>query len=235
MLAGKKAVLFDAGFTLLEPTRSVADVYFGSAAELGVSLPEQEFRARLAEAWPKATSEYRSAHPDLESSDELERDAWRRFTRMAAEPFPELLRRHEEWLQRLFRHFDEAPAWRPYPGAHELLAQLRRRGVVVGVVSNWHTSLHQILEGLALKPLCHFVLTSADAGRKKPHPRIFEQAVRLAGFDPGDIVHVGDSWDDDVEGARAAGLEAIFVRRGPSAAPPDPGVPQIDRLAQLLD
>jgi putative hydrolase of the HAD superfamily len=234
MLAGKQAVLFDAGFTLLEPTRPVTDVYYAAAGELGISVPEDQFRARLAEAWPRATREFRSAHPDLESSDELERDAWRRFTRLVAEPFPDLFDRHGEWLDSLFLHFDAAPAWRPNPGAVELLTKLQRDGVIVGVVSNWHTSLHQILEGLEMKGLCSFVLTSAEAGRKKPHPQIFEQAIERTGVDPTRIVHIGDSWDDDVEGARAAGLEAVYLCRGTADLVADDAVPVIHCLTELL-
>lgn len=233
MLGGKRGVFFDAGFTLVEPVLPVGEAYFRSARALGVELPEDSFRARLAQAWREVHRAYRSAHPDLESSDDLEREAWRRFTLHVAEPFEELRKMHARWLALLFEHFDGPAAWRPIDGARELLGALRQRGLAVGVVSNWHSVLHEILEGHGLAREVDFILTSAEAGRKKPHPGIFAKALERVGLSPSEVVHIGDSWDDDVLGARGAGLSAIHFCRAADAPPADPLVPRIARLSDL--
>jgi putative hydrolase of the HAD superfamily len=135
------------------------------------------------------------------------------------------------------------------------LAAARERGQRLVVVSNWDVSLHGVLRGLGLEQLVDGVLTSAEVGVRKPAPAIFERALALAGAGAGEAVHVGDSLDDDVAGARAAGIEAVLVRRGGGAVPPAvrrgdagspgvrrgdagepvPGVKTISSLAELAD
>lgn len=224
MLKGKRAVFLDAGFTLVEPTLPIADVYFREALALGIDLPKPVFDERLKEAWPRIVLDYRSRHPDLETSEELEREAWRLFTRAIASGFPALLDAHEVWLARLFAHFDGPAAWRPIDGAREAIDRMVDAGLVVGVVSNWHGSLHSILEGHGLNRRLSFVITSAEAGRKKPHASIFRQALERAAVLPDESIHVGDSWEEDVEGARAMGIAAIHfdpagLNVGKDAAP----------------
>ena len=65
----------------------------------------------------------------------------------------------------------------------------------------------------------------------KPDTAIFLRALGMLGGDAADAVHVGDSVDKDVEGARAAGIAAVLVARG-SEAPPD-GQVAIRSLAEL--
>ena len=234
MLDGKRAVFFDAGYTLLEPRESVADVYLRAARELGADIPEQGFRQRLGELWYQAFVVDRPADGELKSSDELERDGWRRFTFDLAQPFPKLAALHSTWVERLFDHFDSPQAWRPMRGANALLSQLAKRGLIVGIISNWHSSLKGILEGHGLDKLCHFALISADVGRRKPHGEIFEMALSHAKQPASSCVHIGDSWRDDVEGARSVGITPILFAPQPPEQLADPGVPVIDCLTRLL-
>jgi putative hydrolase of the HAD superfamily len=111
------------------------------------------------------------------------------------------------------------------------LEAARERGQRLVVVSNWDVSLVGVLRGLGLEPLLDAILTSAAAGARKPSPVIFEQALALAGVAAGDTIHVGDTLDEDVAGARAAGIEPILIRRG--GGPPVPGVRTISSLAEL--
>ena len=113
------------------------------------------------------------------------------------------------------------------------LKAARSRGQRLVVVSNWDASLHGVLRALRLEPLLDGILTSAEAGSRKPAPAIFEQALRLVGVGPEHAVHVGDSLEEDVAGARAAGIEPVLVRRnGESVAP---GVRTISTLDELTD
>jgi REG-2-like HAD superfamily hydrolase len=233
LLHAYDAVFFDAGMTLLAPSVPIHEVYLGAARHLGVDIPPAEFMRHHGSMWKRVNEEYRSATADLVSSDAHEREAWRRFTLAVAEPFPELAARHAEWLPRLIEHFDAAAGWRPIPGAHELLAALRARGTIVGVVSNWHTALHGILAAHGLARHCDFVLTSAEAGRKKPHPEIFRTALTMAGLEAGRAAHVGDSLHDDAEGALAAGI-APFLLAPPTAAPLDSRIVRVETLAELM-
>lgn len=236
--AWPEVVFFDAGFTLLEPTEPVRAVYLREASALGVSLDAELFAKVFAAYWPRAIKDFRSAEPELRSSEELERAAWHRFTFGLAQEFPGLPDVHEEWLARLFSHFDSPSAWTPSPGARELLAGLKERGFGVGVISNWHSSLLAILAGHQLDLYCDTVVTSAAAGRKKPHPEIFERALAAMGVPAGSCLHVGDSLEEDIEGATLVGMRGILYtgsrKRGLNASETPP-VPWICDLGDLWE
>jgi putative hydrolase of the HAD superfamily len=99
------------------------------------------------------------------------------------------------------------------------------------VVSIWDVSLHGVLRALELEPLLDGILTSAGAGARKPARAIFEQALDLAGAPPEHAIHVGDSLEEDVAGARGAGIEPVLVRR--DGGPTVTGVRTISSLAEL--
>jgi putative hydrolase of the HAD superfamily len=118
----------------------------------------------------------------------------------------------------------------PYPDALEGLADLRERGHRLVVVSNWDCSLPDWLGPTGLLDLVDGVVTSADAGAAKPDPAVFRKALELAGVDGTGAVHVGDSLDNDVAGARALGLRAILVQR---QGEPPPGVESVRALTEV--
>lgn len=106
-----------------------------------------------------------------------------------------------------------------FPEVVEVLRELRGRGVRLVVVSNWDVSLHDVLARVGLAPLLDGIITSAEAGSRKPDPTIFVRGLALAGVGASDAVHVGDSPGEDVAGARAAGIEPVLVWRERSRPP----------------
>ena len=231
MLDGIKVVSFDAGFTLVEPKSPIVEVYYQHAIALGVKLPWPDFRKRWPAAFAVASQVFRSTYPDLATSDAMERRAWHRFTEAIAQPFPSLITAHDEWFRTLVEHFDAPSSWVVVEGALDLLKKLRETGVRIGVVSNWHSALHGILAGLNLRECVDFVLTSAEVGHKKPHPQIFAAASQLTGAQPQEILHIGDSLEEDVRGASACGIRVVHFNRGSS--PTSEGTFQVTSLHDL--
>ena len=111
------------------------------------------------------------------------------------------------------------------------LVAARARGQRLVVVSNWDVSLHDVLRALGLGPLLDGVLTSAEVGARKPSPAMFERALALVGATAAETIHVGDSLEEDVAGARAAGIAPVLVRR--DGGGPAPGVRTISSLDEL--
>jgi putative hydrolase of the HAD superfamily len=111
------------------------------------------------------------------------------------------------------------------------LAAARREGRRVVVVSNWDVSLHGVLERLGLAAMLDAVVTSAEVGARKPAREIFEEALRLAGTAAHEAIHVGDSLEEDVAGARRAGIEPVLLRRDGQGGPS--GLRTIATLAEL--
>jgi putative hydrolase of the HAD superfamily len=118
-----------------------------------------------------------------------------------------------------------------YPDVVPALRDLRERGLRLVVVSNWDVSLHEVLARTGVAPLVHGAISSAELGAAKPHPAIFRHALTLAGVPAPEALHVGDSPNEDVAGARAAGIAAaLLVRRGPA---PEKGAPTVRSLREV--
>lgn len=120
--------------------------------------------------------------------------------------------------------------FRPFPDALPALDALARDGHVVVIVSNWDCSLPDWLGPTGLLERVAGVVTSADAGAGKPDRRVFERGLELAGARPEEAVHVGDSLENDVAGARALGIRPVLVARD-GAAPE--GVEAVGSLTEL--
>lgn len=220
---------FDAGFTLLEPVRPVAEVYAEHARALGVAADDARMAEAVAGVWKRDVRA--TAATDLRSSEQSEREAWGRFTAEVAAEFPGLPERHAAWLAALVDWFDRPASWRTTPGATEVLDAVAAAGKPAAVVSNWHGALHAIAAATGVRRRVKFVLTSSEAGRRKPHPEIFRLAAERLGVPPARILHVGDSVTDDLEGARTAGVGGCWLV---SAARSVAGSPPAGPLSDLL-
>lgn len=100
-----------------------------------------------------------------------------------------------------------------YDDAAPALTALRDRGLALVCVSNWDVSLPAVLERCCLADRLDGVVTSAGARARKPNPAIFAPALALAGCDPARALHVGDSPNEDIAGARAAGIRSLLIGR----------------------
>jgi putative hydrolase of the HAD superfamily len=121
--------------------------------------------------------------------------------------------------------------FRAHADSVDALRDLRSAGVKRVAVSNWDVSLGDALARAGLAELLDGAISSAEAGADKPRPEIFARALELAGgVEPGDAVHVGDRIEEDVAGARGAGIRGVLLVR--DGAPPD-GVEAIRSLTEL--
>jgi putative hydrolase of the HAD superfamily len=103
--------------------------------------------------------------------------------------------------------------FRAYPDAKPALSELRARRLKLVCVSNWDISLPEVLERCDLLDAVDGVVTSAGAGARKPDPAIFAAAVELAGCQASEVLHVGDTEEEDLAGARAAGIDVLLLDR----------------------
>ena len=101
----------------------------------------------------------------------------------------------------------------PYPDAAPALEGLRELGLKRVCVSNWDCSLGAVLERCGLATHLDGVVSSAEAGAQKPDPAIFETALKFAGVAAAEAIHVGDTREEDIAGAEAAGIRALLLDR----------------------
>ena len=220
-----KAVLLDALGTLVE-LPAPAPALVEELAVRGVELDERD----AARAMRAEIAFYRAEH---HAAGDLERLA-------------ELRERCTEVLRAaLPAHAREAPdlggallgalRFRPYPEVAGVLEAWRDRGVGRVVASNWDVSLHEVLAVTGLAPLLDGVVTSAELGAAKPDPALLRAALAVAGVRADEALHVGDSVEHDVAGARAAGVEvALVARSGAPQTGAPPGVRVVASLSELL-
>lgn len=118
----------------------------------------------------------------------------------------------------------------PLDGVGETVAELRRRGVRVAVVSNSDGSVTDSLAAAGLADHFEFVIDSHEVGVSKPDPAIFRAALERLGLEPGDAWYIGDSVFHDVNGALGASLARAFL-----VDPYGLGPEEVDRVASVRD
>jgi putative hydrolase of the HAD superfamily len=222
-----RAVLFDALGTLLELEPPAPLLRAELERQFGVLLSEVDAQRAIA-----AEINFYRRHFDEGRDPDSVAALRERCAAALREELPSRVSRELPGAAGLVRSLLASLRFRTYPDSRPALAGYRDRGVRLVVVSNWDVSLHSVLTSLGLRPLLDGVITSAEAGARKPAPAIFEEALRLADVPASEALHVGDSVEEDVAGARAAGIEPVLVRRDGDAGPE--GVRTLASLADPL-
>jgi putative hydrolase of the HAD superfamily len=221
-----RAVLLDALGTLVRLEDPVPALREQLAARCGLDVDQETAGAALG-----AEIAYYRAH-NLEGRDRAALAGLRRdcalVLRDALGPGA-----HEARIEDVLAALLAALRFTPYPDVLPALERMRAVGLRLVVVSNWDVSLHERLAETGIAERVHGVITSAELGAAKPAPAIFGHALAMAGVPAQEAVHVGDSPDEDVEGARGAGIEPVLLVRG--GEPAVEGVRVARSLAEVAE
>jgi putative hydrolase of the HAD superfamily len=134
----------------------------------------------------------------------------------------------------LARLHDERHLWSGISGdTHGALSRLKDAGLKLGVVSNSDGRVEEALEAAGLRGYFDVVVDSALAGIEKPDPAIFRAALDVLGVPAEEALYVGDLYEVDVLGARAAGMAAMLLL--PPGAPPPGGCATVRSLGALAE
>ncbi len=204
-----RAVFFDAGNTLVFPR--LEDMAQDLTAQ-GYPATVEDFydaeragKQRLDEwLWPQIrTGEVpRSVDPYY----------WTEYLRalMAGLKVPEA--EQPRLIERVASGFRDITRWsRVPPSTPPFLAALRTQGYTLGVISNSIGTMEDQLTRLGLREYFQVVLDSGRVGVEKPHPEIFQMALRMAGVAANEAVFVGDTNATDMGGALLAGLYGVLM------------------------
>jgi len=217
------AVLLDALGTLLW-FEDPAPLLRGALAERGLEVSEEAARAAVR----AEIAVYRREHGAAGDAASLAA-----LRRRCAEVVRDALALEDVPLDDLVPAVVGSFRFQPFGEVPAVLEALRARGHALAVVSNWDVSLHEVLERTGLAARVDAVVVSAELGAAKPDPLPFRRALELLGADASDALHAGDQLDEDVAGARAAGVTPVLVAR--DGAPEPPGVTTVRSLEGLLD
>jgi HAD superfamily hydrolase (TIGR01549 family) len=198
-----KAVLFDVDFTLVKPGPDLGpEGYQLLGRRFGLELDP----ARYAEA-RAAAIETIERHPELDHDEEI----WVLFTERIIRGMGGDSDRAYECAVEMTRAWEHAENFELYEDTLPVLAALREHGLKIGLVSNTGRDLDAFVAHHALD--VDAAVGSAKHGKTKPHPAIFLSALELLEVRAEEAAMVGDSPEDDVEGAQALGMQAFLVDR----------------------
>jgi HAD superfamily hydrolase (TIGR01662 family) len=197
-----RAVIFDVDFTIARPGPDLGpDGYVRLGARHGLELDAGRYDTSRRAAFAML-----KRHPELDHDQEI----WILFTQRIIEgmggsgdTYAAAAEMTANWKHA--HHFELFDDVRP------ALAALRAHGVKLGLLSNTERDLELFVAHHDLD--VDAVLTSRLHGKTKPHETIFRRMLELLDVHPSDAVMVGDTVEDDVEGARAVGMRAVLVDR----------------------
>jgi putative hydrolase of the HAD superfamily len=198
-----RAVLFDVDFTLCRPGPELsAERYARAAARHGVELDASRYEDAREQA---ALSLKR--HPELVHDDMI----WHAFTEEIFIGMGGPREIASECATEIERGWEMSENFELYEDALPVLEDLRAHGLKLGLVSNGIRDLTAFVEHHRLD--VDAIVDSRTHGYVKPHPTIFQAALERLGVRADETAMVGDSLEEDVEGARALGMHAILVDR----------------------
>ncbi|TAJ20016.1 MAG: HAD family hydrolase [Dehalococcoidia bacterium] len=217
-----KAAFLDFDGTLGEMRPSHFAAYRSAAAEVGIEVSEEALASRdLDDAWARWMTPDGAVHLAESASEAAFREvrialAVDRLRAAGAQADEATLRRAGERVAEV----EGDPSWYVlYDDALPALERLARAGVEAVVISNHVWRLPEIVRALGAGAKFEGVVTSARVGARKPHPRIFEQALRLTSARPEESVMVGDSLSADVAGGERVGMHGVYLDRRGRPAP----------------
>jgi len=207
-----KAVLFDVDFTIARPGPELGpDGYRRLGERFGLELDP----SRYGEARERAVEGIKR-HPELEHDEEI----WVAFTERIIRGMGGDADSAYECAVEMTRAWEHAEHFELFEDAPPVLEELRAHGLKLGLVSNTGRDLAAFISHHDLK--VDAALGSGAFGRTKPHPTIFRAVLERLGVEPQEAAMVGDSVEDDIQGAHAAGIERAFLldreNRHPDAA-----------------
>jgi putative hydrolase of the HAD superfamily len=197
-----QAVVFDVDFTIARPGPDLGPEGYRALGERhGLTLdPSRYDEAR------RAALDTLERHPELDHDEEV----WVVFTERIVQGMGGSGDIHEAAVE-MTRAWERAEHFELFDDVVSTLEALRGHGLRLGLLSNTGRDLDEFVghHGLDVDA----VLTSRVFGKTKPHEAIFRRMPDLLGVAAGDAAMVGDTIEDDVEGARAVGMRALLLDR----------------------
>lgn len=224
MPAVTRAVFFDVDFTLIHPGPSFqGSGYREFCARHHVDVDVDAFERAVAHASPLLESTPGVYDPEI-------------FVRYTSRIIEGMGGRGPGVIQAARDIYDQWAAchhFEMYPDVPEVLRAIRSTGVKIGLISNTQRCLSTFAEHFELVGLFDVSLSSYQHGFMKPHPSIFEAALRAVGSSPAQAVMVGDSLAHDIEGALAIGMRGVLVARAGRQPGTPADLPVIQSLREL--
>ena len=219
-----RAVFFDVDFTLIYPGPTFQGVgYRDFCAQYGVAVDADAFERAVAAASSMLDGTGGIYDPQV----------FILYTRRIIEEMGGFGPRVDDAARDIYDEWAACQHFEMYEDVPDVLRALHGAGMKIGLISNTQRCLTSFQKHFALDGLFAVTLSSSDHGYMKPHPSIFQAALRAVDAVPAEAVMVGDSLAHDVEGARRLGMRGILVSRSGRVQECPPDVQVIQSLREL--
>lgn len=222
-----KAVFFDVDFTLIYPGPTFqAEGYRRACLAHGIDVDPSKFDEATAAS---------SFILDEVEEQIYKHDVFIHYTASIIEHMGGRGPKVVEVAAEIYDQWSVNHHFEMYDDVAPVMAELRKRELIVGLISNSHRSLEAFREHFSLVDFISVSVSGAEHGYMKPHRSIFERALERAKVTAPEAMMVGDSFKHDIEGALNAGWRAVLLKRSgdlPYALPSN--LPVIQALPDLL-
>jgi putative hydrolase of the HAD superfamily len=227
-----RAVLFDAGETLVHPSPSFPELFVEVLRRAGHDRTGTDVTAASAAVFVRFSEAARDEELWTTSPERSARFWKGVYERMLAElglPSDHGIR------DELYATFTDQRNYALFDDVAETLTALDGRGLALGIVSNFEAWLEELLGTLGVRDRFAARVISGIEGVEKPDPAIFGLALDRLGVSAADAVYVGDNPEFDVDPAVAVGMSAVLIdRRGRFPDHPGPTVRDLRELPTML-
>lgn len=212
----RRFVFFDVGNTLLYPNRP------------RILSPLRDEQHPTLEHWQALERRTKQEFDAGMTSGKVDHSFWWTFHTHLLEEFGAL---NEGVRRALVENTQNSANWdQILPGTREALDRIRK-AFAVAVISNSDGRIDAVLQRCGLGDCFESITDSGIVGQEKPHPAMFETALRAMKADPGESLYVGDVYSVDYVGATRAGMQAVLFDR--AGAYREREVPRVESLAEL--
>lgn len=223
--ADPKCVAFDAVGTIIYCKPSVAAIYSNVAAVHGSSLSEKEVGRQLRSAM--SVFDEHDARTDCATTEEQEYELWREVVSRVIDDVGDF----DAFFNELHDRFANPDVWGVFDDVASTFDALKQLGIEVAIASNFDRRLHGVCDAYPeLAGISNRVISS-EVGFRKPSVRYYNALAGACGCEPNEILMVGDTPSNDVDGALAAGLKAVLIDRTCDADLPH----RINSLNQVIE
>ena len=227
-----RAVVFDAVGTLIHPDPPVSGAYARAARRFGIHLEEAEIGDRFRSAFARQEEFDRRCGHLTSAAREIER--WREIVSDVFREAVPSAETRERIFAELWRHFAQPKSWRVDQEAASCWQALAARGLIIAIASNFDDRLLEIARQIVPLDRAERLFISARIGHRKPAAEFFCFVERDLALAPSKFLFVGDDLENDYQGAKSVGWQAILLNRiGGRSSTPDNAV--ISSLSELTD
>jgi putative hydrolase of the HAD superfamily len=202
-MAALRAVLFDVDFTLAKPgPELMPEGYVRCGERYGLTLDATRYESARDGALAAL-----KRHPELDHDEEI----WVAFTERIVRGMGGDAETAHDVAVELTSRWALHENFELYEDVLPVLEELRAAGLKLGLVSNSARDVREFARHHALE--IDAGISSFHHGKTKPHASIFRAVLDLLDVEPREAAMVGDTLEDDIEGARALGMQAVLVDR----------------------